>query len=230
MTIYAPPAKSSISAPYPNPSNAVARIGFGALWDYVTSLLGVTGAPADAIAALGAVDTSTAQTVAGIKTLSARPICNGGVSLGSNGQLQFPAIQNASSDANTLDDYEEGTWTPGVGGSATYSAQAGNYVKIGRLVTVWFDFNINILGTGSTTNIVGLPFAGGGGTNGMGGAVTYWAGLAIPITSLTFRVDVGASSLQPTAGTSPSGTASLNPAIFQNGARVIGSVTYETNA
>jgi hypothetical protein len=55
------------------------------------------------------------------------------------GQLKFPATQLASSDANTLDDYEEGTWTPAIGasvasGSHTYSSQTGLYTKIGRAV------------------------------------------------------------------------------------------------
>jgi hypothetical protein len=45
--------------------------------------------------------------------------------------ITFPATQSASTDANTLDDYEEGTWTPSVGGSATYGAQQnGRYIKI----------------------------------------------------------------------------------------------------
>jgi hypothetical protein len=52
--------------------------------------------------------------------------------------VQFPASQVASADANRLDDYEEGTWTPVVGGSGGTSGQAygeqhGTYVKIGRL-------------------------------------------------------------------------------------------------
>lgn len=55
MPTYAPPARTEISDTYPNPSNAVARIGFGSLWDYVVSLLGATGTPADARTALGLV-------------------------------------------------------------------------------------------------------------------------------------------------------------------------------
>ena len=34
-----------------------------------------------------------------------------------SGQLKFPATQSASADANTLDDYEEGSFTPTLGGS-----------------------------------------------------------------------------------------------------------------
>jgi hypothetical protein len=47
-----PPAKTEISDTYPNPSNAVARAGFGTLWEYVTGLLGLTGNPAQAQIAL----------------------------------------------------------------------------------------------------------------------------------------------------------------------------------
>jgi len=55
--------------------------------------------------------------------------------------ITFPATQSASSDANTLDDYEEGTWTPTVigsttAGTGTYSSQLGRYTKVGRLVSL----------------------------------------------------------------------------------------------
>ena len=73
--------------------------------------------------------------------------------------ITFPATQSASSDANTLDDYEEGTWTPSFGnGTFTYSSRTGRYVRIGKLVTVggsilWATKS----GTGAVT-ISGLPF------------------------------------------------------------------------
>jgi len=55
--------------------------------------------------------------------------------------ITFPATQSASTDANTLDDYEEGTWTATFvtdGGSVTTSATTryGFYTKIGRQVTI----------------------------------------------------------------------------------------------
>jgi hypothetical protein len=55
MAYTAPPAKTAISDTYPNPSNAVARAGFGQLWEYVTNLLGATGSPPAARTALGLV-------------------------------------------------------------------------------------------------------------------------------------------------------------------------------
>ncbi|WP_426391975.1 hypothetical protein [Variovorax sp. R-27] len=48
-----PPSRDSISGSGATPSNAQARAGFGALWDYLTGLLGLTGTASDARAALG---------------------------------------------------------------------------------------------------------------------------------------------------------------------------------
>lgn len=53
--------------------------------------------------------------------------------------IKFPAAQVASADPNTLDDYEEGTWTPVIsntGFTYTYSNQTGTYTKVGRRVTL----------------------------------------------------------------------------------------------
>ncbi len=74
------------------------------------------------------------------------------------GQVAFPSTQNPSSDPNTLDDYEEGTWTPDLGGNATYTARSGTYVKIGKMVFFQGSLTVNVLGTGTTNVIAGLPF------------------------------------------------------------------------
>ena len=73
------------------------------------------------------------------------------------GQINFPATQNASTDANTLDDYEEGTWTPVAltdSGSFSTTSVAGTYVKIGRQVTVNGFIRIDNIGT--ATNFIGF--------------------------------------------------------------------------
>ena len=54
--------------------------------------------------------------------------------------------------------YAEGSWTPSVGGTATYTAQVGRYRKIGSAVFVMCKLIINAIGTGSTDTISGLPF------------------------------------------------------------------------
>lgn len=83
----------------------------------------------------------------------------------SSGQLAFPATQAPSADVNTLDDYEEGTFTPVIGGSGgtsgqTYAAQVGRYVKIGRRVCFQIYVGLSAKGTITTAvQIQGLPFA-----------------------------------------------------------------------
>jgi hypothetical protein len=83
---------------------------------------------------------------------------------GASGQLIFPAVQNPSTNVNTLDDYEEGTFTPTVissgGGTPTYTQQVGRYVKIGRLVYANATVVLATKGTLAvgTVTIGGLPF------------------------------------------------------------------------
>lgn len=84
------------------------------------------------------------------------------------GQIAFPAAQNPSADPNTLDDYEEGTWTPTITFTTpgdlnvVYSIRQGFYTRVGRLVqwsalitTSTFTFST---GTGALL-VSGLPFA-----------------------------------------------------------------------
>jgi len=77
----------------------------------------------------------------------------------SAGQIKFPASQNASANANTLDDYEEGPWTPsdGSGAGLTLSSTSAAYVKIGQQVTAWAEFTYPVTANGSSVRINGLP-------------------------------------------------------------------------
>lgn len=79
------------------------------------------------------------------------------------GQIQFPATQSASSDPNTLDDYEEGTWTPADASGATlsFTVTSANYVKIGKAVYVQCSIVYPATANGANTLISGLPFAVG---------------------------------------------------------------------
>jgi hypothetical protein len=141
--------------------------------------------------------------------------------------ITFPATQSASSNANTLDDYEEGTWTPSLGGTATYTTQSGTYTKVGRVVTVLFELTVNTLGTGSTTTISGLPFANGITTpSGTPGATAYFASLATNVIALTCYAAASTTQILFNSMNASGTTATNNPAIFGNSARVQGSVTY----
>ena len=78
--------------------------------------------------------------------------------------VTFPATQSASSDANTLDDYEEGTWTPAFsptgGGSISISVASARYVKIGQSVTITAYINVTSVSSPSgRLGMTGLPFS-----------------------------------------------------------------------
>jgi hypothetical protein len=89
----------------------------------------------------------------------------GGTTSASGVGVTFPASQSASTDANCLDDYEEGTFTPTFVGSTTNPTYTtsdlhGSYTKIGRVV--YFSIGISVSGvTAQGTGglqIGGLPF------------------------------------------------------------------------
>jgi hypothetical protein len=141
-----------------------------------------------------------------------------------NGQgIDFSATPGTGT-SELLADYEEGTWTPSVGGDATYFAQSGTYTKVGRLVHITGTMVINSIGTGSATTISGLPFASIGspadfvGFSNFGtlaSSVTYMAGSADGSSQILIR-----SSLAAATGVSVNN-------IFQNSARVDFAGTYE---
>jgi len=147
--------------------------------------------------------------------------------IGTSGKgIDFSATSHpAGMTSELLADYEEGTWTPSLGGDTTYTVQTGNYTKIGRQVTVNFGININVIGTGSTSNITGLPFAIG--SNDGCGSVRYFASLSGNVYYLTCYAAQGTSIIYLPAVTGA--TATLNSpqsTLLQSGSYVIGTVTY----
>lgn len=135
--------------------------------------------------------------------------------------VKFPATQVPSTDANTLDDYEEGTWTATLGDGTnnyTVNSQTSTYTKIGRLVYVRTSLTWNSIGSAgaSQLRIGGLPFAVGSGSHAANiGSVTGFDTTATlnPITayvqasSIFFeRVnDNAAPTALPANGSSASG-------------------------
>ncbi len=93
-------------------------------------------------------------------------IMNGDLILGTSGNgIDFSATSGTGT-SELFDDYEEGTWTPTIGGSSsagtyTYSTQVGHYTKIGNQVTAWFNIRVSgITSAGSgTLQVKGLPFS-----------------------------------------------------------------------
>ena len=124
--------------------------------------------------------------------------------------ITFPATQSASSDANTLDDYEEGTFTatltPLTSGSITLSAATGGYTKIGRQVTVTGQFNTSAVSTPvGRLRIGGLPFVSASGTQFESRAVVGVVG-GVAIISIDSWIPSGANfiDIYPTGTTTDS--------------------------
>jgi len=124
--------------------------------------------------------------------------------LNSSGNL-FPAstsqgiVLGATSDtsANRLDDYEEGTWTPGVIGSGTAGSfsggsVSGNYTKIGNSVAVWFGVTGTQSGASGSLTITGLPFTSKSGVEAIGQLM--WSSLNVSGSAVNFVFYIGGDS------------------------------------
>jgi hypothetical protein len=135
------------------------------------------------------------------------------------GQVKFPATQNASTDANTLDDYEEGTFTPTLGGTSTYAAQYGNYTKIGNKVYIKIYFIVNSIGTGSAQTISGLPFTCDNTITGYSIYVGAFQDLSTARVFMGGRVNQNSSDVaMRTTAAAAIGVAAAN--IFQNNSTI----------
>jgi hypothetical protein len=112
----------------------------------------------------GTVGATTANTGAFTTVSASSGMSVGGATAQTSG-IAFPATAVSIAQANTLDDYEEGNWTPtdasGAGLSfTTYSSP--RYTKIGRLVQIQCFIDYGTTASTANAEIGGLPFAGGG--------------------------------------------------------------------
>ena len=96
---------------------------------------------------------------AGLDTTNGKMILSsaGNLSLTAGG-IQFPATFSNETNANTLDDYEEGTWTPDLPDGGGEDSISGRYVKIGRQVIATAFINTNTTADYSNFKLTGLPF------------------------------------------------------------------------
>jgi hypothetical protein len=122
----------------------------------------------------------------GIKTDVLSPVTpNGPVSL-TAGQLLFPSAANPSTDVHTLDDYEEGTWSPtdGSGSGLTFTVTRAGYIKIGSHLFIDLALTFPVTASGNSATIQGLPFNVPN-TSGIGGAFALYNGLSLAWGVLT---------------------------------------------
>lgn len=148
---------SSVLNAIPNTGGSVsasnlAASGTGSSSNFLRGDMAWTSATGTGSVALASLPTFTTTIGVGGATASA-----------SGSGISFPATQSASSDANTLDDYEEGTWTPVVtsqSGSITSYTANGTYTKIGRTVTIYSNIQVTNTGTASGQLFIsGVPFS-----------------------------------------------------------------------
>ena len=101
----------------------------------------------------------TSATLSGTLGVTGAITASAGVVIPSGQGIDFSATANSSGTTSSeiLDDYEEGTWTPGISGR-TLGSTFGMYQKIGNVVTIYFDMN-TMAGADVTTPILtGLPY------------------------------------------------------------------------
>jgi len=143
---------------------AVSRGGTGTGTAGITAFNNITGYTASG--ATGTTSTnlvfSTSPTLTTPKATTTIGVGNATPSASGAG-ITFPATVSASTDPNTLDDYEEGSWTPVVTSSSgtitTVGTVQGFYTKIGNFVFIWGTVQVTNNGTGAGALLIdGLPF------------------------------------------------------------------------
>ncbi len=128
--------------------------------------------------------------------------------------ITFPATQSASTNANTLDDYEEGSWTPtdGSGAGLSFTVSSALYVKVGKLVFINVYLTYPSTASSATAIISGLPFTAQGGNN-----FSYVMGRTQNAVSNGVAWQVNASGTTMTANTQTSSSAPIANSAFTAG-------------
>ena len=161
----------------------------------VTPLNGALGGTTPStVAATTVVASSTIKGATTIAVGNATPSASGA-------GITFPATANLSTDVNTLDDYEEGTWTPTQGAGLTVVgtfSSGGTYTKIGRLVHVsgFVSGSTSVTVTTAATVIAGnLPFTvlAGSSAYHMGSATNQGATANIGVLALQNTTNIFAT-------------------------------------
>jgi hypothetical protein len=199
----------------------------------VLSLPAVT----DTVAGIAATQTLTNKTLTSptlTTPVASTTIGVGGATASASGAgITFPATQSASTNANTLDDYEEGTWTPTVtfGGASvgiTYNTTftGATYTKIGNRVCIsGFLLLTNKGSSTGSARIANLPFTSESGN-------TKYLGATVGGSAFTFAnqfwafIDPNTNLINIHESTEAGASSSLTNSDFTNGTEFYFSATY----
>jgi hypothetical protein len=130
--------------------------------------------------------------------------------------LTFNASQSASAGLNTLDDYEEGTWTPVLVASGATIGNLntfGRYIKVGRSVTLYgyIQQYVSAGGGANAVTITGVPFASQSGITIAGGQciVSNFVDNANGF-SISFKLTAASSTIEYLKYVDDSGTSKVD--------------------
>ena len=151
--------------------------------------------------------------------------------------LQFPAVQVADAGANVLDDYEEGTWTPVIGGSGgtsgqSYTHQVGAYVKIGKKVHCQFSALLSAKGTiTNDVQIQGLPFTTENTANQYSAGSIDWYTLNTAMVSMLGEIVINGTAVAVKGMTAAAtSVTNITTTDLVNTSWFIGSIQYRATA
>lgn len=200
----------------------------GAANAYVTTpAAGITATlSAGLIVQFQAIHANTAASTLNHAGLGAKNILNLDGTALTSGQVPLNAIVQVIYDGTqyllltpfTMPAPTSGTWTPSVGGTATYTTQSGTWTRLGRLLYIQGKLVINLIGTGSTVVVSGLPLANFLAVD-FPISVADTNTVATSVVSITAVVQPSASTIQFLSKTA-AGISEATNAIFGNGATV----------
>ena len=172
---------------------------------------------------INASQIKTPITFVGDVTLS-----TGNLVIGTAGKgIDFSATTSGSGTMTSelLADYEEGTFSfTLLGGSGTFTSQTNRYTKIGRIVVVNFDLEINTISGSGADTLVGLPFACLSGA-AYAGNIGFFTSAANSTIFASFYVS---STTVYLTGLSSAATSVATWNALGNGTRITGTITYST--
>jgi hypothetical protein len=126
---------------------------------------------------------------------------------------------------NPSAEYEEiGVWTPSLGGSATYTIQLGYFRRINKLCYIVCRITVNVLGTGSATQITGAPFTSSS-DQAKSGSMTFINGIAINVVSMNPYNNNASANFEFLGFTAAASSSTAPLSIFTNSTGIIFNIT-----
>lgn len=146
-----------------------------------------------------------------------------------------PTTAGAAATSEILVDYEEGTWTPVIGGDGgesgqSYTVQRGRYTKVGRMVTCTLDVVLANKGTITGEVVIkGLPYTAAASSDFAYPAlsVSLWQNFASTLVFLGgLVINNSTYAALRAAKVASASLGSLATADVANNTRVSGTITY----